>query len=145
MQPSAAVTGGDHHALVGGHQPEAADNKFPGNNNQHIPGWQTAKLDKTDQRRADQQLIRQRVHKFPKIRHKIILSRNLTVEKVRQAGNDKQRQRHIFGRLAAQIPHLENHVKGNHNHPEYRQLIRQIHRTHHISLLSDHNPQPQLP
>src|SRR5699024_10675865 len=89
------VAGSNDNAVIRSHQAEAADNEFPADDNNDHPSRKLLKLDQTDQRGTYQKLVRQRVHKFSEIRYQIIFSGNLSVQKIRKAGHNKNRSRQI--------------------------------------------------
>ena len=59
-----------------------ANDKFPSDDNDHNPCRKLVNLDHADHGRAYQKLVCQRIHKFSKVRNQIVLSGNLSIQKI---------------------------------------------------------------
>ena len=86
----------DHYTIVCSNQTESADNKLAGNNHNNNPCRNSVKCNQTDQCRADQKLVCQRVHKLSEICYKIVLSCNFSIQKIRQACDNKNNKRNVI-------------------------------------------------
>ena len=118
---------GNDYAIIGCDQPETADNKFPGNNDDNDPCREFSGPYQADHGCAYQQLVRQRIHKLSEIRDQVISSGNIAVGGIGQAGRDKYNQGDVPGRWKRKVH--EQYEKRDHNHPQAGQFIWKIHST----------------
>ena len=89
----AGHSGGEHPSLGRRYGPHARDDEFSREDHGNHDRRDLLKLDQQDQRRADKDLVRKRIHELAERRHQIVLARDVAVQKVREARCGKHRER----------------------------------------------------
>ena len=118
--------------------PQAGDREFPGQNDRQHHGVAHTVHQHVQECRRRQQLIGQRVGKFAEIRHLIVLSRHIAVQKIRERCHAEQHERDDrAGRERGEIPGLIDDQHGlrrkidekrNHRNAGQRDFICGCHR-----------------
>ena len=99
----ARPAGGDHAAFFHGHQTHTGHRKFPQQHHSQYPTCHGTFLHEPAKRRHHKAFIRQRVHKFTEIGDLVIVTGDVAIQQVGQAGQDKHAQRHIAAARKAPI------------------------------------------
>ena len=112
--------------LVSSYKTESADNEFAADDNDHDPGGKLSQLYQTDQRGADQKLVRQRIHEFSEIRDEIVFPGDLSVQEIREAGDEEQHKGyHPECEDLTIMDQQRRHKKRHQYHAKHSQFVRQ--------------------
>ena len=123
----APVVGGDHDAVLCGHQAESADDEFSRHDDHDDPGRDPAQLDQADHAGDCEDLVRQGIHELSEVRDKIIFSCNVAVREIGQRGDDEERQGHPFQGVVRLGEQQRCNKERNQYHTHNSEFIRQIH------------------
>jgi len=85
----AAPAGGDDRTVVGGDHAQAADGKFPRDDDEHQPGRHPAPADENHHAGRHEQLICQRIEEFAEVADLIVMPGDIAVQEVGDAGDDE--------------------------------------------------------
>ena len=116
-------------ALHRGNRAQRGDDKFTGENDKYHPACHQTAVNENDHCRTNEQLIRERIDKFAKIRHLMIFACHIAIKKVGKAAHAEQHQRDdITGHSANR---RKNDEKRNQRNARQSNLIRKCHNLSH--------------
>jgi len=93
---------------------EHGDGNLPPENHDHDPRLSQVHLDQRDERRGDQELVRQRVHELPERRDLLPAAREVAIEPVGQRRQAEDRRPHQFFANAKNQAPLELRQQNHH-------------------------------
>ena len=120
--------GRDHHALLAGRDPQAADRELARDDHHRHPARHPVEADQRDQRGRDHQLVRHRVHHLAERGDRLPRAGDVAVQPVRERG-DREHDR--GDRRAARRLDRERHDQNRHQQDaDQRERVREVEREH---------------
>ena len=122
----AVAFGGEDDILRGGQQAQAGDGQFARDDDDRHPGREPFEFHKSDERGANHDLVRERVHENAEVGDEIAPARDLAVEEITDTRGDEEGKG--YGLAIGQGRKNDGKKPSREGEAGQRQFIRQIHR-----------------
>lgn len=117
--------GGEHDVLGSRKKAQSGNEELPGDNHNDSPCRNNPQRTEADKSRGRQDLVRQRVHQFSKIRDQVAAARDGAIKIIRESGRRQKHQR--CGEVPGKCALHAYDESGRQEKPQHGQLIGKIH------------------